>query len=392
MGTSVQFSINYIADGYYDIRLNSKFKCLTRSTTTSNKTVSLSASLNGDYSMWSIETRTDGDYTYHYFRNKKSGEYLTWQNGTLQVVSSLPTAGTEAFYACSWRVAKYADYVEPTAISISNMALEYGITRCPTVSTTPLNADLCDPHDFMYTYDTSYLRTEALSGCFWLINGTDVYTKTVVAVHKPTGITTSFTIAHDYRGVLIGVDDRYSYHDHSSALYTIGTKIKNYGYASAPVYTGEFTVAEINAYLESNRNKIFVSRSHGEVITAASGNSCGTMLFLDSRYGNVFRSDTISGAVNYSNMQIVVFAGCHTGAEVDTGVNLPQAMVQRGAKVAIGFKASINCEMANEWLVQFFTYLEQGWTVGQAVRELNKNADFAALQPNIYGDNTTTLS
>ena len=154
IGINVQFSVRYVAGGCYDIRLTGNSYYLTRSSTGMN--VVLQPTLDINHSLWKIETHTYNGYTYHYFKNAQTDEYLTWQNGTLQVVSTIGYEGTEAFYACSWRVAKYTDYVEPTSIAISNMVLPYNMTASPTVQATPSNADLCAPYDFTYTCDTTY--------------------------------------------------------------------------------------------------------------------------------------------------------------------------------------------------------------------------------------------
>ena len=143
---------------------------------------------------------------------------------------------------------------------------------------------------------------------------------------------------------------------------------------------------------DTTENKIFVSRSHGEVVYSSSGESCATLIYLDAVSSSTVHSDEIFPNADYSNMKIVVFAGCYTAADLDTGVNLPEAMVQHGAKVAIGFKVGVNCALTNQWIIQFFTYLEQGQTVAEAILELNKNTAFEALEPCVYGDASTKLS
>ena len=40
--------------------------------------------------------------------------------------------------------------------------------------------------------------------------------------------------------------------------------------------------------------------------------------------------------------------------------------MKAGAKAAVGFKDSIDCDKANEWTESFFHYYEQGKTVEEA--------------------------
>ena len=145
IGSTVQLSIRYVAGGCYDIRLASNSTYLTRSSTSLN--VVLQPTLDVNYSLWKVETYTYNGYTYHYFRNAYTNEYLTWQNGTLKVVSTRPTNGTEAFYACSWRVASPESGVfrELSSVTIDNMWLPFGAVEQPVIHANPSNADLSAP-------------------------------------------------------------------------------------------------------------------------------------------------------------------------------------------------------------------------------------------------------
>ncbi len=395
IGSDVQFSIRYVASGCYDIRLASNSYYLARSATSSNKNVVLQSSADIRYTLWKIETYTYNGYTYHYFYNSETYEYLIWQNGTLQVVSNLPYPGTEAFYACSWRVAKYADYVEPTTISIGDMWLPSGAEEQPVIHANPSNADLCAPFDFTYTCDTAYVGVDALEGYITPNNHTGSYTKTITATHKPTGVTTTFSLTMNPRTVLVGVDDANG-HDHSSCLSSCVTNITNSGYIGAAVETGEFTTDEIDTFLDWDKNSLFISRSHAGPISLNNGyTSTALLLNIDQNnpvYYTGYRMLT-SSSMDLSNMRIVVFVGCQSGNR-NADFTLPEVAVALGAQVSVGFEVDINCNLANEWTKLFVDYLARGYTVQGAISTLNsvENNRFSVLSPMFCGDGTVTLN
>lgn len=391
---TIKFSINYVAGGYYDIRVNSNFYCLTRSTTTSNKNITLSPSLNGQYSMWKIGTYTVNNYTYHYFQNAQTNEYLTWQNGALKVTSSLGYPASETFFAGVWQVAKFSDYVHPTSITILDMAIPFGSLENPVIKTTPSNADFCEPYNFTYTCNTTYVGVDALNGILESTTYTGVYLTTVTATHKATGISTTFKATTNPRAILVGVDAG-SNHDHSTSLSAITTDITNSGYFSARVETGEFTIDEIDSFLDSYKNSLFISRSHGDYFSNSFGAQLGTGILLTHERDELwYSSQSISSSLNLSNMNIVAFVGCYTGRG---SINLPSGVVDRGARVAIGFNDTINCARANNWTEDFIQLLSAGYTVDDAIYKLehpveDDDPDYSDMQARIFGDGSTTLT
>ena len=116
--------------------------------------------------------------------------------------------------------------------------------------------------------------------------------------------------------------------------------------------------------------KIYVSRSHGN--TDADGSY---ILLADDGTSWIHSDDIYDFAsreplVDLSDCDLMLFVACYTGANEST--SLPHAAVAAGAKYAIGFKKSIGCETANQWLEYFFDYYSQGYSV-----ELSAN--YAAL-------------
>lgn len=99
---------------------------------------------------------------------------------------------------------------------------------------------------------------------------------------------------------------------------------------------------------------IFVSRSHGGY------DSTGTYirLYKEGTSSYLGSSDIYNGTalVDLSSMEVAIFAGCHTAANLETGKNLPDACVNAGATYAIGFDDIIYCNDANDWIRCFFNY------------------------------------
>ncbi len=421
IGSTVQLSIRYVAGGCYDIRLNSNSYYLARSGTSSNKNVVLQSSADIRYTLWKIETYTYNGYTYHYFYNSETYEYLIWQNGTLQVVSTLPYPGTEAFYACSWRVASPESGVfrELSSVTIDNMWLPSGAEEQPVIHANPSSADLCAPFDFTYTCDTAYVGVDALEGYITPNNHTGSYTKTITATHKPTGITTTFSLTMNPKGLMLSIPESDG-RDRTSCLSAAIQHLSNSGYSGGYLAEGNYTTDQVSEFMDDatygsfsedytyNVNSIFVSRSHGDHFVTASGGPAGTGILINDQTGKQndiwYRSDEIPASLDLSNMRIMIFGGCYTGAYKTTGLNLPSVAVARGAKVAIGFEVSIRCGMVNKWIELFFEELSEGSTVQEAVMELNEKKYtyildgepvteyFSVMKPYIAGDGTVTLN
>ncbi len=74
----------------------------------------------------------------------------------------------------------------------------------------------------------------------------------------------------------------------------------------------------------------------------------------------------ISPADDYSNLELAVFVGCEIGSGGENDNNLPSAVVDAGAEVAIGFANKILSPAGDAWLAGFFEYLLQGYTVEEA--------------------------
>ena len=64
---------------------------------------------------------------------------------------------------------------------------------------------------------------------------------------------------------------------------------------------------------------------------------------------------------------MALFIGCRTAYGGQGGRNLPAAIVNQGARAAVGFKEEIDCEEANTWTTNFYDKMLQGATLREAV-------------------------
>jgi hypothetical protein len=71
---------------------------------------------------------------------------------------------------------------------------------------------------------------------------------------------------------------------------------------------------------------------------------------------------------------LIILCGCQTSASPAGGPSLPQALVDKGANIVIGFDLSIFTVSANKWTADFFRFLGQAIGVEDAVRRANRRA------------------
>ena len=93
---------------------------------------------------------------------------------------------------------------------------------------------------------------------------------------------------------------------------------------------------------------VFVFRGHGIQNSIYFGD--------DEMYSpTMFISDVSLGGMRiFSDSELVVYCCCLCGEGGMTADNLVVATYNEGAKNVIGFKISINCSEANDWLGDFF--------------------------------------
>ena len=137
-------------------------------------------------------------------------------------------------------------------------------------------------------------------------------------------------------------------HDHHSYFSQISSDIQSiYGSTSSiSTYTSVSNGSYCKGYICNS--DVFVFRGHGTQNSIYFGD--------DEMYSpTMFISDVSLGGMRiFSDSELVVYCCCLCGEGGMTADNLVVATYNEGAKNVIGFKISINCSEANDWLGDFF--------------------------------------
>lgn len=168
-------------------------------------------------------------------------------------------------------------------------------------------------------------------------------------------------------------------HDHYDSLFTIANHMKEKGCTNVLLRDGAISPNVCKEELQNTN--IFTSRSHGGKFVDTNGNLYFTFILLndpreDDDVQYCFLSHTwtvmpsnyagITASDDYSSIDIALFIGCKTAFGGIGARNLPTAIVEQGARAAIGFTESIDCDEANLWTEFFYSKLLQGATIKDA--------------------------
>lgn len=221
-------------------------------------------------------------------------------------------------------------------------------------------------------------------------------------------ILTSFESAYLY-----GVPDDDSddenpneWHEHEAVLHNVADKFCETDGTYSHIYHGDADPFQFKNHLQSAN--ILVTRSHGYIRSDRSGEELAVSILLEDVIGNAsygamsfhsnFFGDSdavyIADEDDLSNLDLVIFMGCHTGYWGEYGVNFPSRAVECGARVAIGFRNEIRCGSANAWLETFFDQLCQGESVADAAKHASENCPGPSLSTDevvICGDKDAIL-
>ena len=182
-----------------------------------------------------------------------------------------------------------------------------------------------------------------------------------------------------YNIVLYGIKDELREHDHYTSMRMVKSILNNYGINSVELKLGEFSAVEYKQDLMQKR--IVTNHGHGTTVfnnnvPVSSGVTLNDRIVFLNNYTdvNTFFSNNWSGITtsceyietndDFSNIDLVLFLSCNTSYN---DINdLPHKIVSHGAKTAIGFSDSIDCEQANYWLISFYSSMALGKTVSEA--------------------------
>lgn len=404
LGSAIQWKIRYTSSGYLISPSSYPNMYLASATDTGSSAlqlVTVTATAVPDRCYWSITVAAHGGCL---VKNVYSNRYLYSFGDTAATSLTLGTSGSLTYHARVWRIPAITFYGNSASATVRELTsfsipdfyrLSGGQTIPAAISVAPSKAAWVTAADFTYTgYSYQYFAYDNVTGKLTVSSSmTSTYSATITAIHKVTNRTSTFQVFVNPKAVLVGVPDhRDTSHDHISVLEAVRPTLLGFGYGSAPLYSGSFHNQQILSYLSSKENTMFVSRSHGD------WSSAGTWLELYDGLHSVtgetrFFSAWIPSTADFSNMELVLFVGCHTGANADTGLNLPTVAVQRGAKTAVGFQEILPCEYANIWTNAFFDWLNKGKTVQEACSKLAGDYSGTGLDRYlICGDGSTKFT
>ena len=206
--STVKWHIFNLGDGYCTIQRTDILHCyLAPSNNTNGSGVRVynnqSESIP-DICKWSLQLGSGGGYV---LRNKGTGYYLTAADATSNpsslLMSSLYSAGTDAYKRQNWRIVSEDYYVElGIAASFNDINIDVDETKSASINKSPSDASWASYTDFDYTVtsDDDYVTYDSTTHKF---TGKIVGTAFVTAVHKTTGLSDSFTINVNNNAIII---------------------------------------------------------------------------------------------------------------------------------------------------------------------------------------------
>ena len=395
-GQTIQWILTESDDGSYTIRSASDpslyLAAYTSLTSSRIFLITLSDNELTDRYKWDISNAYGGGVL---IQNVHTGKYLMNSGTSLTSRNSTGGSTSTGYYAFVWRQIATAEYGNSSAYYYQEMPAGYKINTLylfsgdvgkPTLQSDPdyLRIAWKESYDFTYSgYDSNYVSYDPLSGQFSALSSS-FYNTTITATHKPTGRTATFTLVTNPKAITVGIPD--TGHDHSSALENIDDILINSGYSNVTDLYNECTHTDIEYYLNEDIYNVFISRSHGNIVLS-NGNEIATCIVLsrsDSSEQHLFESRDIYSTFDLSNLKLAMFIGCYTAYDVSDGTNLPEAAVNAGAKTAVGFSDSINCQKANQWTIRLFEYLDEGYNLQAALNLMKAEEEDAAIDE--FGD------
>ena len=387
LGNSIRWEIKSV-DGGYVIRSRSDLTQYlgvpTSTSSTSVSVVTITDSTIPARCIWNITIANGGGCL---VKNTYNSKYLYSYGNSVYTSSSTGSTGTSTYDTRVWRIASTTYYGNSSIYERRELPSGYKFETLYLFAGDNKEPSLCEEYDnvlwrtadnFSFTeYDTSRITVDSRTGSFTATSSTSFYSTTIVATHKVTGRTATFTLVINPRAALVGVSN--SGHNHSSALNNIVSNISACGYSGSTVYTGAFSISNIDSYLDTDTNNIFVSRSHGG-ITTSGGTQIGTFLLLNDDESSPvrYRSYESISTLDLTNMKLIMFIACRTAAGGEGGLNLPSVAVTQGATTSVGFEESIGCSTANNWTQDFFDLIESGLSVQTACAQLAGNSKYSA--------------
>ena len=385
------WKITYLESGYYSIRPMYRLSMGLHATSVSADITSISTT--DDLSeiplvnCWGIEYGSDG-YVFTHVGTSSMALYASAPNPGVSVTTGIYSESVSGF---SWNLERKTDVDEQIVlISTSNGAILTDIVRyISTKSATTL-----DDHGFTVSFVSTISNEQSFT---WTTADTSI-----ISLDSATGTVTGLQ-AGERAQIIVQVANPYisgrhtatyeviapltmlysitnSGHNHLGAVQDVYNMLNEQDQADTTVRMGWINADDCKTDLGACT--IFTSRSHGIVKRDANTNPVATGIILDDAldatgatfYSNSFADiNTSSAAIEtddrFDDLGLALFIACETACGGEGGNNLPSVIVEHGAKVAIGFKYTIDCDIANKWTKEFYKSFLSGETVQEAVIE-----------------------
>ena len=185
-------------------------------------------------------------------------------------------------------------------------------------------------------------------------------------------------------------------HDHVTSISGAKSKLETKGFSNITIKAE--TVSSSDCLEDLLNANIFTFRGHGgahyyentselqatTIVTEATveDQSFEGVYKLSSHYlgDSEPKADWLCD-YDFSNLDLAVFVGCETGKGGEHANNLPSRIVALGARVAIGFNITIECDDAEAWTNNFYNnLLFNGKTVYEAAISACDNLEY--ITPN----------
>ena len=390
LGQSIQWKLTQLEDGAYTIQSLSNPSLYLAAASGSGSTriflITLDDDIITERFKWNFTIASGGGVL---IKNVNTQKYLKQSGTTLSSRPTVDTSSSTEYNTFVWLYATADYYGNTDAYSKIELPIDYSFNTCTLFSdesaSPKLNKELSNvlwasPDFFTYSgFDPNYVSFDTETHTFTAQSYEQNYSVTITATHKLSERVSQFTLVVNPKAVALGIPD--TNHDHQSAFNVIDDIIIATGYSEVTKEIGEHTSIEALDFLNDDEYALFISRSHGNIITSGSNEVATAILLTSSLSENPYYLDSrYLPLYDLTNMKLILFVGCYTAADIVDGKNLPEAAVDAGAKTAIGFDSSIVCTEANNWTITLFEYLDDGLSLQAAINQMISEEEEIAIE------------
>ena len=206
LGNRIQWQVQKVGSGYVIRSVNDPTKYLSCASSPADSSVyvlTVSDSSIPSTCMWTITAASGGSCL---IRSMAYGNYLYSSGTSIYTSSSTGSYGSATYEQYVWRMAPLSFYGTTSShdvrelesgFSITDLIVNIGETKKPSVRRVPSNAAWAYSSDFTFTRSSGTSSCVSITGLDNTFNGLAVGIATYTATHKVTGRTTIFKVYVD---------------------------------------------------------------------------------------------------------------------------------------------------------------------------------------------------